>query len=362
MEAKPYSEPQVFSAQRHVQENGRVRLGIVGCGYVTAMSHLPASLLVDEVEVVALVDLQLDLARKLAQTYSIPLSTADYNEIFDEIDAVIVAVPHHFHAPVALDFLNRGIHVLVEKPMAINTEECEQMISAARLSQAKLSVGLMRRFYDSNRLAKRFIETCFLGEVQRFEAEEGVLFDNFKASPFTVSLPAGGVLLDTGPHVLDLILWLLGDFGELYYWDDAIEGVEANCRIEATTVTGIPGTVELSRTRHLDNTIRIYCRDGTIEVLTLNPTQVFIDSRLFSGPTYASKMVDAKDIRQLTPFFARQLSNFALAILNECELCVSGFEGMRSIAVIERCKRLKQPLEVMPWMQLSRQVIQRIGA
>lgn len=361
MEAKPYSGSQVVSPQRYVQEDGRVRLGIVGCGYVTAMSHLPASLLVDEVEVVALVDLQLDLVRRLAQTHNIPLSTTDYNEIFDEVDAVIIAVPHHLHAPIAVDFLKRGIHVLVEKPMAISTEECEQMISAARLSQARLAVGLVRRFYDSNRLAKRIIETRFLGDVQRFEAEEAALFDRFKASPFTVLPPAGGVLLDKGPHVLDMLLWLLGDFDELCYWDDAVEGVEANCRIEATTVSGISGTVELSRTRHLDNRIRICCQDGTIEVFTLNPTQVFIDSYLLSGPICASKMVGEEEVRLLVPFFALQLSNFARAILDECELYVPGSEGMRSIAVIERCKRLKQPLEGMPWMRLDRQVIERIG-
>jgi predicted dehydrogenase len=323
------------------------------------MSHLPASRLVDEIQVVALVDLELERACRLAQTYDVPLATTDYREIVGWVDAVIVAIPHHLHAAVALDFLGRGIHVLVEKPMATSRGECEEMIATARQAAAKLGVGLVRRFFDSNRLAERLIRTRFLGNVKRFEAEESVLFDRFKASPFTVLPPSGGVLLDTGPHTLDLLLWWLGDFDEVSYWDDARGGVEANCRLEVK-VNGIPGTVEMSRTRHLSNRIRIFCENGTIEVQTLNPAQVFIDSPLFSGPICAAKMVEVGDARQLPPFFARQLSDFALTIMYDREPFVPGSEGIRSIEVIEQCKSQKQLLETMPWMALDEQLIGRI--
>jgi predicted dehydrogenase len=342
-----------------MNQNQQIRLGIVGCGYVTTMSHLPALQLVNNVQIIALADAQLNLARELAAQYNVKFVTDNYHELLDKVDAVIVAVPHHFHTSIALDFIKRGVHVLLEKPMAISVKECEAMIATAYASQRKLAVGHMMRFYDSNRLMKHFIEKRYLGNVLRFEAEGAVLFENFKASPFTVSLPAGGVLLDTGPHILDLLLWWLGDFEKLSYWEDADGGVEANCRLEVTTTNGVSGTVELSRTRRLNNKIRLYCEEGIMEVFLLNPAQVWINSNLFTGPICASRIQD-KDLNPLIPYFANQLSDFANAIINDHKLCVPGTEGMRCIQVIEKCKLLKQSLQIMPWMKLNEEIIRRL--
>ncbi len=338
-----------------------IRMGMIGCGYVTTMSHLPASQLVRDVQVAALVDPRLDLARSLAENYHIPLFASDYTELFGQVDAVMVAVPHHLHTPIALDCLRQGIHVLVEKPMATSTAECHQLIQAAQSSGAKLAVGLTRRFFDSNRLVKQIIDSGFLGKVERFEAREAVLFDRFKASPFTVLPPSGGILWDTGPHTLDLLLWWLGDFDRIRYWDDARGGVEANCRIEIRTTGGVEGMVELSRTRGLENKIWIECEAGRIEVDTLNPAHIQVDSELFSGPINISRVKDDSEIGLLVPYFARQLANFVAAILGDEDLSIPGTEGVRGIEVIERCRQSRQPLEEAPWEKLNQNVIRRLA-
>jgi predicted dehydrogenase len=337
-----------------------LRLGIIGCGYVTAISHLPAAGLLETVQVTALADVNEKAAQDLAQRHNVPIHCADYRQIMDEVDAVIVAVPHHLHTPIALDFLNRGIHVLVEKPMAIRSAECRQMIQAAQLSNVKLAVGMVRRFFDSNQLVKRFIDTGFLGQVKTFHAEEAVLFEKFAASAFTLLPPNGGVLLDTGPHLLDMLLWWLGDFTEFHYWDDAISGVEANCRIEAVTVSGIPGSVELSRTRRLENKIRLECEEGTMEISTLDPSQVRVESARFAGPIRVGRVGDEKEMRQIVPYFARQLADFAQAIHEDRAPAIPGEEGLRSVTLIEACKAERTLLPTPSWAEIDGRITRRV--
>ncbi|MBX2998556.1 MAG: Gfo/Idh/MocA family oxidoreductase [Caldilineaceae bacterium] len=337
-----------------------LRLGIVGCGYVTAMSHLPAAQLLDTIQIVALADVNKKSAQDLAQRYNVPICGSDYQQIIEHVDAVIVAVPHHLHAPIAVDFLNNGIHVLVEKPMALRSAECQQMIDAAQRSNAKLAVGMVRRFYDSSQLVKRFIDTGFLGSVKQFHAEEAVLFERFAASAFTLRPPTGGVLLDTGPHVLDMLLWWLGNFAEFRYWDDAISGVEANCRIEAITENGIPGNIELSRTRQLDNKIRLECEEGALEISTLDPSQLHIESERFTGPIHAGRSGDEKEIRQIVPYFARQLDDFARAICEDSAPAISGEEGLRSVMLMEACKAQRTLLPTPSWAEIDERITRRV--
>jgi predicted dehydrogenase len=339
-----------------------VRLGIIGCGYVTAMSHLPASKMVQDIRVTGLVDLNLDLCRQLGETYEIGCCSTDYRDLFDQVDAAIIAVPHHFHFPIAMEFIQRGKHVLVEKPMAVSVPECQELIQAADAHHVKLAVGLMRRYYDSSRAVQRIINTGFLGKIRAFHAQETVLFDNFKASQFTVQPPFGGVLLDTGPHTLDLLQWWFGNFVEVKYWDDARGGVETNCRIEVEAPQGVTGLVELSRTRRLPNKIQLEFEYGEVEFLTNQPDHIQIHSELFSSPIEFAKVTDSENPHDLTPYFAIQLENFSRAILNDEPLLVSGEEGMRSIKVIDYCKNNRQTMDVKSWETLNQNIIRRIKA
>ncbi len=325
------------------------------------MSHLPALQMVEEFQVTALADLESDTARKLAQTYGIPVVVGDHRELTGYVDAAIIALPHHFHLPVALDLMEAGIHVLVEKPMAMTCVECDQMLAASRKAGVRLAVGHMRRYFDSYRLLKQLLDLQAFGKVLSFEAEEAVLFERFKASAFTVKPPAGGVLFDTGPHIIDLLLWLLGDFASVNYWDDARGGVEANSRLEIEVKTGVHGTVELSRTRELQNVLRICCELGTLEVEVHHPAQLLIKSELYTDPLAITKQTDGTSVRRLEPYFAAQLRDFAQAILNHREPFTSGEEGRRSVQVMEHCRQVRQQLGAFSWPRLDDRILARIN-
>ena len=137
----------------------KIRLAVVGCGAVARIHHLPSITASNRFELIALVDRYLPNAQKLGEEYGIPAAVEDYGEIAAHIDAAIVALPNYLHATVSIDLLRRGIHVLVEKPMALSSRECETMISAASvpaqsLRSAWISVS-SERFNSCNRYSTR---------------------------------------------------------------------------------------------------------------------------------------------------------------------------------------------------------------
>jgi predicted dehydrogenase len=192
---------------------GRLRLAIVGCRAVTELDHLPAAALVPEVEVVALVDKNRDRARELAEHFSIAQVLDDYQALGDDIEAAIVALPHNLHAPVTIDLLGSGLHVLVEKPMAITPEECAAMRQAAEAAGRVLAVGHYRRFAANVRRLRETLGSGLLGTPLTYVCEEGVPYDWPSQSGFVYDRvrAGGGALVDSGVHGLDWLMWLFGE-------------------------------------------------------------------------------------------------------------------------------------------------------
>jgi predicted dehydrogenase len=133
---------------------GRLKLAVVGCGAVTKFSHLPAIARSKDVELVALADKSLPRARQLAgECSNDPAALDDYRQIFGKAEAAIVALPNALHAAVTIDLLNHGVNVLVEKPMALNSHECDAMVAAAANNDRVLAVGMARRFASPRNLS-----------------------------------------------------------------------------------------------------------------------------------------------------------------------------------------------------------------
>ena len=143
------------------------------------------------------------------------------------------------------------------------------MISAADRTGAILGVGLFRRFLWSVQFARALIQEGVLGQIESFDFREGGIYDWPVASDFFFRKDAagGGVLIDTGAHTLDCLLYMLGDFSEVEYFDDAAGGVEANCLIKLRLRDGIVGVVELSRTRKLRGTGIVRGTKGNLEIV-----------------------------------------------------------------------------------------------
>lgn len=328
-----------------------LRIGLIGCGAVTERLHVPALLAAGErVKVEVAVDRNLSRAESVSRLCGSKAFT-EITEALPYIDAAIVALPHFLHAPASIQLLAAGKHVLVEKPMAMNSTECGSMIAASKKAGAVLCVAQMRRFCPAVVAAKRLLAGGALGKILRWTILEGHIYDWPVASDFFFrrETAGGGVLIDTGAHTLDMLLWFFGAVKEFTYRDDAFGGVEADCEIRMTMFQGSEGYVELSRTRNLPGILEVEGTDGRLVldyyknqcVMSVSPFGVKLP--LITTGDYSPFGADI-----VSAMFTLQLDDWLGAIEQRREPLVTGEEGRRVVDFIESCYASRQPLE-KPW-------------
>lgn len=191
----------------------KVRVGVIGCG--AGIFHLEGYQEEPRAEVVALAGLDTDRCEMLAKRFDIPNIHREYQELLarDDIDAVSIAVPNILHLPVTKAAFEAGKHVLIEKPLARNAVEGVAMIEAAREHNKVLGVSFQRRTRHDVQLVKEAYEKGQFGNVYYSKAwwmrRSGI---PGLGSWFTSKEAAGGgPLIDLGVHVLDMLMYVLGN-------------------------------------------------------------------------------------------------------------------------------------------------------
>lgn len=249
----------------------RVRLALVGCGAIAQQMYLPVLAGHEGIELVALVDRDKDRVEKLAKAFKVPEIYVDIADIpTGHIDAAILATPPAHHAPGTIALLEKGMHVLVEKPMATCLADAQAMCQAADSANRTLVVGFFRRFFPSIRLMKGLLDAETWGRPRRFSAEGGGIYSWSAATLGNMLRPlaGGGVLIDYGSHLLDLLFMLFEGPAELlHYADNCLGGIEADCQLTLRLRHAgepVEGTVELARTRYLGNSIEVHCEKAIL--------------------------------------------------------------------------------------------------
>ncbi len=334
---------------------GTRRLAVVGCGAVAEVLHFPALKRNRLGDLAAVVDPDGNRARHWASQLGVPRVCADHRELLDlGVDGAIVTAPTPVHCEIGVDLLRAGIHVLLEKPMARSTEECDALVAAAEEGVATLGVSMPRRFYHQCHFAKQAIDSGMLGEVRSFDVRDGYAFSwPLKTDfPFRKESAGGGVLLDLGVHTLDLLLWWLGDLEVVEYRDNDRGGVESDALARLATPGGGEGTVEFSWTRRLRNTVIVEGERGTMEValtsgrVRLSPAA---GSEELLGTVSRQALDKGFDQRPLDLTAATQ-RDWWNAVLGEGRPAVSGLEGRRAVSLVRACYDVREPLH-LPWME-----------
>lgn len=329
----------------------KLKMGIIGVGGIAQDRHIPSYLkLNDQVELTAVLDLNIDRAREVADKFGFVHVFQDYQDLFEQVDAVTICTPNKFHAEIAIQALEAGVHVLCEKPMAITSKECEDMIAASEKTNTRLSIAYHYRHTQEARVAKQAILNNEIGDplVTRMQAMRRRKVPGWGV--FTnKDLQGGGSLIDWGCHFLDLGLWLLGNpkpievMGTTYNrlsktpnqlnewgtFDHETFDVDDHVTGYITFENGVSFMLECSWAANIkeDNTsLSISGVDGGLNVYPFELYQAKYGT-FFSGE---AKFSAEKDNAGLL-----QAQNFVASCLGEAELIVKPEQALQVTRIIE---------------------------
>ncbi len=187
-----------------------MNIAVIGTGII-GVSHLKAIQQSKDFTLCAVCDINAESAAACAELYSVPYFL-DYKDIPKKTDAeaVILNLPHWLHCEATVFFLEQGIHVLVEKPMANTREECDRMIDASARCGKKLAAGHVQRFFQANRYVKEIVQNKTLGELCMIT--EFRTIDYFSPSRpkwfLDKQLSGGGIVMNYGAHALDKVFYI----------------------------------------------------------------------------------------------------------------------------------------------------------
>ena len=214
-----------------------MKVAVIGGGAM-GQHHIRIYREMKDVELVGICDTDRDRAISLAKTNN-TTPYFDHNELLkQDLDAVSVVVPTTFHSRVALDVINSGTHLLVEKPIADTLKNADTMINAAHDAKVKLMVGHIERFNPAVSKLKEIVDSGMLGKI--------VSISSRRVGPFNPRIRDVGIIMDLGVHDIDVISYLYGrKINEVYtIAGKDIHSFEDHASILLRCDTNLSGTVE----------------------------------------------------------------------------------------------------------------------
>lgn len=326
----------------------KLRVGVVGCGGICQV-HMEAFKQLDQVEVVACCDIKQERLDVMKEKWGIEKCYIDWNDMLanEELDAVDVCTPNGVHMQPVIDASNKGLHCMVEKPMAMNPEECEKMIAAAKANNVKLAVGFQNRYHSNTSFLMRAKEEGLLGDIMfvkcRCLRRRGI--PNWGVFG-QKALQGGGPMIDIGVHVIESSHYFMGApkpvaaSGNIWTylgdkesktvcgwpnWDYKTYTVEDLAIGQIRFENGAIMQIEASFAAHIEEDVYTWEVIGTKGGGSWMPPKVYTD--------LADTMVNMKphylpESSDFAFLFKAKLENWANACLNDTPLTAPGEAGL----------------------------------
>jgi predicted dehydrogenase len=312
-----------------------VRFGLIGAGAI-AQAYAQAFAKTDRAVLTAVADCNLAAAERMAASVGCQ-AYEGYEAMVEsaELDATIVCTPPASHREICCDLLDRGLHVLCEKPLSISSAAAMEMITAADLRGLVFTMASKFRYVEDVRKAKTLIESGTVGEVVLFENVFTGRVDMSQRWNSNPAIAGGGVLIDNGTHSVDVTRYCLGELAEV----QAMEGnriqflpVEDTAKMFVRSRGGVLGSIDLSWSvsKELPYFIAVYGSSGTILVGWRESKYRKAGDADWTVFGSGYDKVEA---------FKRQIENFAGAVRGEEPLVVTPEDALASVQVIEAAYR-----------------------
>ncbi len=189
----------------------KVKIGVIGLGGVAQLVHLPNLSKIPNADLTAVVEINKNRLKIISDKFNVKQTFSTHQDMLEksDIEAVIIATPTSTHSEIAIDCLNAGKDVLVEKPLARSYQEAKKIVDTAKKNKRKLMVGMNLRYRPDTMLLRSFINTNEIGEP--FYVKCGWIRKQSSSEKWFTKKEesGGGVIIDLGIHILDLALWLL---------------------------------------------------------------------------------------------------------------------------------------------------------
>ena len=335
----------------------KLKVGIVGCGHVSKTRHIPSFLrLKKNVYVSAVCDLNQELAKDTSRQFGIPHVYSDLSEMLskEHLDIVDVCTPPKIHASVALEAMESGCNVLLEKPMAPSLEDCDKMIDASHKYGVRLSVVHNQNFYPPFLKAQKLVESGAIGKLIGMRVLILTTRDEYIAHEdhWIHKLP-GGAIGETGPHAVYMSLAFLknvkdvtvyarkqSDYPWVSYDDYRIELIGEN----------ITSSIQVSHAGDCNaSEVDFFGTDGVINIdlqsmlLTryvrkhLKPISVASSSLSVAGQTITGVISNVFKVVLGRSMLGHDImiKKFVESIINDKPVPVTPEEGRETIRVIE---------------------------
>lgn len=336
----------------------KINVAVIGAGAIAKNVHVPAYLSNGYVNLRAIVDTDLNRAKKVARKFHVKNVYRSCDELFkrETLDAISLCTPPNTHEEIVLKALEHGAHVLCEKPLATSVKSGISMVKASKSAKKILTVGCHRRFLPNYELAKKCVLDGSLGNVYCIEdhfLEPHPLF-GWAKSPWYIESGIGGVMSDLGPHVFDMMNYIFDDFPiavSAYCSTYLQSNVEEMCAfiVEYPKKRVGIGTISWQSPNVIEYT-NIYGTGRSLHVspkffLKTNPSHVeeitLLRAALESVVTMKFPNMPMANVKRANPY-QREINSFIEQVRNER---VSDLGSLNALSVLVSCEATKKALE-----------------
>jgi predicted dehydrogenase len=336
----------------------KIRYAVVGAGWISQAAFLPAVEQTGNSVVTTLVTGDPEKAKVLKEQYNIPYTCSydDYSDILKngEVDAVYLAVPNNLHLKYGLPALEAGLHLLLEKPMALNRKECELLIRAAEQNNVKLMIAYRLHNEPCTLDVIDMVQYGKIGNPRIFTSTftQIVTAENHRLKPEHEA----GPLMDMGPYPINAVRNI--------FQDEPLEVFATETRFNKIGFERVAETVAVTLRFPEDRVAQFSVSFGTSPISEYRITGTKGNILVNPGYTFQSDLkayitIDEKTEEKVYPQtdqFGGELQYFSQCILNNQNPEPDGYEGLADIVVISaiRASLISGRSEPIPPIQITR--------